>query len=117
MSKKLLRKIIALSYTKESLDEEKVLFIASKLRRKELKEYIKALKLSEIKNKVLIESPFELSSLEKNKFSHIFKNKSLEFAIDPSIITGVRVNEGDVSFENSLSKTLEEIVNSVSHYE
>lgn len=117
MNKKKIQQLITLSYTKGVLDEKKVQTIGNIMNRKQLKRYIRGLKNEENKKRVVVTTPHQLSSTEKKQFETLFKNKNLEFILDPSIITGVRIQKNDVIFENSLSQTFGQLTKVLGNYE
>lgn len=117
MDKRFLKKLITASYSKDRLDEKKVSQIAKHLKRKELKQYIFALKAAELTKSVSVVTPSQLSQTEKKQFQDLYRQKRLEFAVDPSIITGVRIVEADIIFELSFLKTLEDVKSSISKHE
>ena len=108
-----IKKIAHACYSKRELDLQKVKSVANKLSRKELKKFIQALRHIEDRRMVIVTTPNDLSAAEKKQFADRFPQKRLEFIADPSIITGVRIEQGDVIFEDNLESTLDDMVTSV----
>lgn len=113
MNKKQIKKLVQASYTKDSLDEKKVMQIANALERSDLKEYIKALKKEEEKKKVIIAVPFTTKNINYNKLQELFPNKKLVFETDPSLITGLKITSNDVIYEMNLKSNLETVIEQI----
>lgn len=113
MDKRIKNNLILESYTRGSLDPAKVQKIARELSRRQLKLYIKILRDYENRTNLLIQSPNDLALADKKTFENLFPGKRLEFATDPSIISGVRIIGNDTIFEDSLNKALDDLVESL----
>ncbi len=108
MKKNLIKKLAEQSYTKNALDSGKITTISKKLKREELKVYIKNLKTLESKKTVSITLPSDEGINEiKSHFGRIYPDKRIVFAIDPSLLTGIRVVDFDNEYELSLRNFLE----------
>jgi hypothetical protein len=108
MKKNLIKKLAEESYTKNTLDSGKILQVSKKLKREELKFYIKSLKNIESKRTVTVTLPSEEGASEiKAHLSKIYPNKRLVFGIDPTLLTGIRVVDFDNEYELSLKNFLE----------
>jgi len=109
MTNKLLKKLVEYSYTKNKLDENKVLSIADKLTRKELKKFIHGLKNAENKRNVLVFTATELSDSEKKSLLQQFPDKSVEFSLDESLLSGIKIQDNDIIYESSLNESFEKL--------
>lgn len=109
MKKKQLKKLVEYSYNKENLNETNTQAIANLLSRKDLKQYINALKAHENKSTVTISIPSEPSAEIISLFKKTYKNKQVLFDIDPSLLLGVRIVENDMVYNGSLQKRLEDL--------
>lgn len=108
MKKNLLKKLAEESYTKNDLDSDKITTISRKLKREDLKIYIKNLKTLESKKTVTVTLPSEEGINEiRMHFTKIYPDKKLVFSIDPSLLTGLRVVDYDNEYELSLRGFLE----------
>jgi len=108
MKKNLIKKLAEESYTKNSLDHDKIEKIAKNLKRDDLKVYIKSLKSIDSKKTVTITLPSEEGLREiKDKFLKLYPDKKIIIAIDPSLLAGIRVVDFDNEYELSLKGFLE----------
>jgi F0F1-type ATP synthase delta subunit len=105
------------SYVDGELDEETVSFIADKLSRQELKQYIKFLKLNENKNRIIVTTPAELNKKEKELIEQKYVNKSVLYVIDPNMISGIRITDHDMEYEISLNQIFHDIINHLYTYD
>lgn len=110
MTKKQLKQLVALSYTRKTLDEKKVSHIAKILSKNDLKQYVRTLKEHEKKNTVYVSLPSEPSKQEAAKFNHLYAGKKVVFNLDPSLLLGARLVDGDDVFEYSLNTTFEDFL-------
>jgi len=108
MKKNLIKKLALASYSDSNLDVEKANTIAKKLKKEELKVYIKNLKILEAKKTVTVTLPNEESLRDiKNQFIRIYPDKKILVEIDPTLITGIKVVDYDNEYELSLKSFLE----------
>lgn len=102
MTKKQLGWLVFKSYHKNALDPKKIKAIAKVLKRRELKQYIKALKAQENKISVNISLPYHPKNKEEGIFRKLFPDKKLIYNLDPSLILGLKIINNDEVFEMSL---------------
>ncbi len=103
MKKNMIKKLAEYSYTKNELDRDKIAKITKSLKREDLKVYIKDLKTLEAKNTVTITLPSDDSVREiRDHFTKIYPDRKLIFAIDPSLLSGIKVVDYDNEYELSL---------------
>ncbi len=107
MSKKILYKLVAQSYSGNLLSEKKVNKIAAILSKSDLKKYINGLKISEKKKNVFISTPPNNQDLKK--FKTLFPNKRIVFEKDPSLILGIKIVDNDIVYEFTLRNSLDKI--------
>lgn len=91
------------------LDNKRVEEIAKYLSRRELKEYLKGLKLHEKKTTVYATLPSLKSDQKKLVYSWVkkmFPKKQIVLKEDEALIAGVRIFHNDTVYEVSLSHTL-----------
>lgn len=107
MTKREIKKLAQASY--RTLDEKKAQEISSLLSRKDLKEYIRQLKLIEKTQEVIVALP-NLNRYNKSDktFENVFKNKQIIYQEDPSLILGTRITDNDMVYDYSLKAKLEE---------
>lgn len=114
MTKRLLQQLVLVSYENDKLDPGKVDEIAKRLDKKDLKAYIRALKLMEQQKKVYVALPSaSVYNKSRKDLESFFPKKELVFQEDPSLLLGVRLIDNDmvyeVSLENKLKKVLDEV--------
>lgn len=107
MKKNMIKKLAEKSFDKNNLNEKSVLEISKKLKREDLKVYIKDLKNIEAKKTVIV----TLSSMKnlndlKNYFSKIYPEKRIIIKEDNSLLTGIKIIDFDNVFELSLREVL-----------
>lgn len=114
MTKRLLQQLVLVSYTGNKLDAKKVDEIAKRLDKRDLKAYIRALKLMEQQKKVYIAMPkSSVYNTGKNNLKSIFPEKEFVFEEDPSLLLGFKLVDNDMVYETSLKNRLESIVEEV----
>ncbi|HYM65380.1 MAG TPA: F0F1 ATP synthase subunit delta [Candidatus Sulfotelmatobacter sp.] len=111
MTKKQIVSIASKSFTNNRLDSKKVNRIIRLLKRKELKIYIKALKILENNKTVTIFSPKkDKRNNLLNDFKLIFPDKKIIFKEDPSLIAGIRVINSDDVYDFNIKNSLKSLV-------
>jgi len=112
MTKKQIQLLVAESYTKETLDEKKVNRIAKVLNRKDLKTYIRGLKLSEKKRVVTVALPSaSVYNNTKKIFLDLFPGKTVSFQEDKLLMLGGKIQSNDMVYDFSLKNRLENFIN------
>lgn len=110
MTKRFLKEMIQASLTNKSLDEKKINTISAHLSRSELKVYLRALKNYTSKNSVTVVSALALPTLVKKDFAQRFSGKNLLFEIEPGLLFGVKIVEGDMVYDQTLSSSFQNLV-------
>ncbi len=105
-----IKKLVKESYKDGILVEEYVEYIAGKLSRKDLKEYISLLKAEEMKKQVLVTSASELSKEDIAKIQKLYPGMQIVTSIDKSMISGVRIVENNKEYEINLNRTFHDII-------
>ncbi len=113
MNKKLLKQLVVTSYKNNVLDPEIVTQIADKLNKRELKQYIKALKNAERQRSVFVETPFTNQKFIEDNLREIFPSKKIVVKNDPSLLLGARISYVDDIFNMNLKYSLESIVKTI----
>lgn len=102
------------SYTKNQLDEKKIITFTAKMDRKTLKVYIDSIKTIEKKKNVIVALPNVKSyNISRKLFEEIFPNKDIIFEEDTQLILGVRITDNDMIYEKSLENSLHNILSEV----
>jgi F0F1-type ATP synthase delta subunit len=113
MNKSLLKELIIASYKNGKLDQAKILSIADQLKRKELKAYIHAIKQAEKKRTVYIEMAEDSTKEQSEELQALFPNKRIVINKNPTLITGMRIQNNDDVFEMNLKHELDAIIEQV----
>jgi F0F1-type ATP synthase delta subunit len=108
MRKKLMKNLIIASFNKDAhLDGTLVATIASHLTRKQLKEYLNALKRYEKKRKLIVDCSFVPTKEQEEMVRKQFPKKQVRFHTDPELLFGVRITDNDIVYDVNLKRTLE----------
>lgn len=114
MTKRDIRQLVVASYTKDRLDDKKVEKIAGMLSKTDLKAYIRGLRLEEQKHKIYLALATKtIYNKARKEFEKAFEGKEIVFTEDPSLLLGMRVLDGDMLYEVSLSERLNQLTKSV----
>lgn len=98
-----------MSFEGNFLREDLVLIISNRLKRQELKEYIKFVKKEIKRNSVIITSAFAMNLKDKNELETIFTDKTISYKLDPALILGIRIEADDIEYNLNLKTRIEEI--------
>lgn len=98
------------------LETKKSLLIAKTLKREDLKLFIKYLKVSNALRSIKVSLPNQEGLSEvKNSLARIYPGKKIVITIDPTLLTGIRVEDYDNVYELSLKNFLEQAVKRVKY--
>ncbi len=114
MKKKQLKLITNISYSENILNLDVVEKIVNLLKRKDLKQYIRALKMREKESSIVIDTPLPLTDEERLFLEKIFVGKRIENRINPELLLGIRVTNNDNIYDVSLKSKLENIISYLS---
>lgn len=117
MTKKQIQLLTNASYTRNQLDEKKVSKIASLLTRKDLREYIRLLKLYEKKQTVIASLPYLPKEPTQKKISETFPDKKIVYIVDPTLLAGIRITNNDIITDYNVKNMLDNISNHITHYD
>lgn len=111
MTKKQIRELAQKSYDANGkLDEKKALQIADKLKRLNLKFFIKELKKEEERRSVIIETPTVLKDQILKSLKDVFPGKKVILRKNPELISGVRVINNDLIYDLNLQNNFDKII-------
>ncbi len=114
MRKKQINQLVLASYTKNALDDKKVAKIANSLSRKDLKVYIRGLKLAEKKKKIYVALPSaSVYNTSKKIFINLFPGRQIEIEEDKLLMLGGRVMADDMVYDFSLKNRLDDFLAAV----
>lgn len=112
MDIKLIKKLAISCFKKGILDEIKVLKIAKYLNKKQLRTFIKTLKLIDQQNTVTVfVSNTKFDTSLKKHVKEIFKGKKIVVKEEKELIAGIRIADFDNIYEFNLKNTITNIVN------
>ncbi|MGH7204478.1 MAG: hypothetical protein ACREHC_08635 [Candidatus Levyibacteriota bacterium] len=115
MYRKNLEQLVLESYKDGKLDKETVEYIADRLTRNKLKQYIHLLKDEERKKIIFVTTPKPLTADDKKKITNLFPKKTIVQNIDPKMISGIKLVENDEEYEFDLNQTFHDIIRFVSN--
>ena len=110
MTKKFIAQLVAASYTKDTLDEKKVMRIADTLSRQDLKTYIRGLQLVEKSKTISLVLP---DAKLYNKSLATKVKKRVKIVEDKSLLLGYKIIDNDMIYDMSLKDKLEDFVQSL----
>ena len=118
MKKTLLKQLVDASYNEQGLlEQNKVFAIADHLRRKDLKSYIKALKVHEAKTTVLIETSSQKKNLIDVVAHKMFPDKKIRYIYSPDLLLGTKVTDNDMVYEANLAHSFDSLLTSIKEYD
>jgi F0F1-type ATP synthase delta subunit len=116
MTKNQIKKIAEKSFTNKNLNEAVVKGVAKRLKRSELKLYLKELYALENKKTVKVYLPTDNQENLKELYSifkKIYPDKKIAIGVDTSLILGIRVENEDDIYELSLKNVFGNLIEHV----
>lgn len=111
MTKRLLQQLVLASYTNNILDAKKVAKLSTTFDKRDLKAYIRALKLMEQEKRIYVAMPeANLYNIHKKDLQKLFPGKELIFQEDPTLLLGIQLIDNDIVYEASLRDRLNSIL-------
>ena len=109
MRKAYLRKLATSCYIDSRLDEKKVDQVASLLTHKDLKQFVKLVRREEMKKTVIVTSAQKLATPLQKEIEQMYTGKTIQFQTDANLLTGMKIQNADMIYEQSLKNSLEHI--------
>lgn len=112
MTIKQIKLLAVKSFTRNELDPKKTKFFSAKMKRKDLRNYIREIKAIDDKNKVTIVVP-EMKNLNKSNISVLlkhYKGKKIIYSEDPNLLVGIKVIDNDLIYDFNLKNSLESVL-------
>lgn len=106
MTKNKIAIFLELSYTNDALDQKAAETIAGQLKRKELKQYINALRQYEFAKTVTVTLPKDAEKKYEDMIKVLFRNRKIVYNRDKSLIGGLRIQDNDSIYELSIKEVL-----------
>jgi F0F1-type ATP synthase delta subunit len=113
MTRKFLKEMVQASLTKDKLDVEKVDEISKRLKRSDLKAYLRALKHYSSQNSITITTAYPIGKDQQRDLTQKLEGKNVNFNVDPDRLFGVEIIDGDMIYDNTLRRTFDEVVDFV----
>lgn len=107
--KKKIVHLVELSTTKGKLDPKKIKVIAKTLPKRELVSYYRSLIRKREEEKAYVYTSCDMPSNVLQRLKKLFSGKDVVFLQDPSVISGMKIQVGDLIFDASLATYLEEM--------
>lgn len=99
-----------LSFTDNSLNQQKADIIVAKLKRKDARAYIRALRLHESYMSVNVLLPYPADQTLGKKLQIHFPDKKIVYTIDKSVLAGMRIIENDILYDYSLEAKVDRLI-------
>lgn len=108
MTNKQIKQLTEISFKDTSLDEKKVIQIVKLITKKrDFKQYINYLKILDSQKKIIVSIPSLKNQKDVQKiFKSAFPKKRILIKEDTSIVTGLKIEDGDQIFEYNIKNTL-----------
>lgn len=114
MNKKQIKQLALASYSEGKLDEKTVEKVSTLLKRKDLKTYIRALKLEEKKHMVSVAVPVaSVYNKTAEVFFDVFPGKEVHVSEDKLLLFGAKVAADDMVYDFSLKSKLDDFLYTV----
>ena len=111
MTKREIQTLIQASYKEGQLNEEKVEEISRLLKRRDLKSYIRGIKLEEKKKEVTVALPTaSVYNKSKEVIFDLFPGKHVHINQDELLMLGAKITTGDMVYEYTLKQKLEDFL-------
>lgn len=111
MKRNIIKKLAEQGYGKSGINKDQVLKIAKALKRKDLKIFIKDLKNIEAKRTVRVTLPDQDGITQmRNYLVKVYPGKKILFNIDPTLLSGIKVEDFDNVYELSLKSFLNQAI-------
>lgn len=112
MTKKFTKELVQASLTNERPDAKKVEEIAKRLKRSDLKAYLRALKVQIARNSITITTARPVGAEIRKELTKL-NGKNVYFKVDENKLFGVEVVDNDMVYDATLRKTFDDVVNFV----
>lgn len=110
MKQKNIKTLAEASFTDNEIDEKRVNMIAAKLKRKDLRTYIKALRLVQQQHTVTVEMPTAVDESAQQDLQLRFPDKKIIYSINKDILAGMRIIDNDLLYDFSLQNKIDKAV-------
>lgn len=113
MLKKKIKQLAQASFKGKNLDERRINLVASKLKRKDLRFYLKELTLLKQQGTVEVYLSSDVDDQIKNQVQIRFPQKDIVYTIDKDLLAGMRIVDNDILIDLSLQDIIERLVTNI----
>src|SRR5579872_2682018 len=99
MTNKQLKHLAMNSFQENSLDEQKANQIIARLKKKDARAYVRALRLHESQLAVNVSLPYPADEKTKKSLQIRFPDKKMVYTIDKELLGGMKIIENDILYD------------------
>ncbi len=110
MKIKLIKQLAKASFDNNSLNENKIKIVSSKLKRKDLRSYLRALKILDQENTLFVSMPITDDEKVKNALQIRFPNKKIVYTLNKDLLAGIKIVNNDLLYDFTLQGKIERLI-------
>lgn len=110
MKQAVIKKLAQESFIDDSLNEKRVNLIVARLKRKDLRSYIKTLKLIQQRQTVNVEVSSAVDEMVGQDLQLRFPDKKIVYTINKDILAGMKITDNDILYDFSIENKIDRLV-------
>ncbi len=110
MKAKLTKQLAKESFDNNVLVEKRVKTIAGKLKRKDTRSYLKALKVIEQKNTLYVSMPVNYDESIQKALKFRFPDKKIVYILNKDLLAGMKIIDNDILYDFTLQGKIERLI-------
>ena len=110
MTKKIVKQLAEESFEKKSLNEKKISLITARLKKTDIRAYIRALTLLTYQKTVFVQTPVAIDETSQKQLQLKFPNKKMIYTIHKDLLAGMKIIDNDLLYDYSLEAKIERLV-------
>ncbi len=110
MKTKLIKKLAQESFANNKLDENRVKIISNKLKRKDLRSYLRVLKILDRESTLYVSMPITDDASVQNTLQIRFPNKKIVYTLNKDLLAGVKIVDNDLLYDFTLQGKIERLI-------
>lgn len=110
MTTKQIKQLASISFADNKLDDKKISFIAAKLKRTDVREYVKMVQMMNGQRTVTVQSAQPADQSVLKQLSIRFPDKKILYTIDKQVLAGMRIIDNDILYDYSLDNKLDTLI-------
>ena len=110
MKQKLIKTLARESFENNELDASRVQLIVARLKRKDTRTYIRALKSIEQEQTVSVEVATHIDEMAKKQLQLRFPDKKIVYTINKDILAGMRIIDNDILYDFSVQGKIDRVM-------